>query len=436
MREGITSEIDLRRFAFVGNMNNMPFLYAREMKDLGLDAVLFVDAPHEVKLDRPESVDSSIEYPYPNWLIEIPPPKISPFFKRLSPKLWYRRLIAELNKFDVVILNGNWITLGPYLRDEIIVYALCAGYEIDALCDLDNIHVLASSDHVKALTDVITKKFPFLNLGERIVMPLLRRRLSLQRRGVRRSDGISYYSTGISQRGDQLIAEIMFGKAYRRLELRGFPTKPFKYVEPDPNKRRFTLINYTRFSFLNEQLDNKRNDIMLEGIGLFLQEKGAIDDLEIIFFSKGNPESLERTKEMAAQMDFARYIEWKEPVSLEELFNRIVPDADVVFDQFGAQWLGAGLYAMLVGRPVIANERPEIFRRITGSPSPVCQASTPEEVCEWLVTLYDDRSKIRRIGLESRAYVEKHYDISKTIDFFRFQRIRQDTDEASKVRLT
>ena len=32
--------------------------------------------------------------------------------------------------------------------------------------------------------------------------------------------------------------------------------------------------------------------------------------------------------------------------------------------------------------------------------------------------LYEDRGEIKRIGIESRAYVQKHYSMRKTVDFF------------------
>jgi glycosyltransferase involved in cell wall biosynthesis len=83
--------------------------------------------------------------------------------------------------------------------------------------------------------------------------------------------------------------------------------------------------------------------------------------------------------------------------------------ADVVFDQLGKGTIGmVSLDAMACGRPVIANARPEILEPILGVPSPVCQASTPEEVSQQIARLHFNPGERERIGLASRKYVEQH----------------------------
>ncbi|MCA1608189.1 MAG: hypothetical protein LC730_01870, partial [Acidobacteria bacterium] len=289
---------------------------------------------------------------------------------------------------------------------------------IDALCDLDNLDTLIRSDHVDDLSKRIAAFIPFASRADALIYPFIRRRVRLQREGVRRVDGISYYTKGISPRGDQLIREIMGEKRYRRLEVRGFPTDTPSYAAPGKDRKVFRLLNFTRISFLNEQFDNKRNDVMINGIGQFFDTVGQVDDVEVTFFRKGNPKSIDAAQEMAERLGFANVLRWREPVAFNELFETIVPESDVVFDQFGSQWMGAGVYAMLVGRPVIANERPEIFAHLFEAPSPVCQAKTPEEVAKWLVHLYKNRDEVERIGKESRTYIQKNFDIGKTLEFF------------------
>lgn len=398
-----------KRYAFVGNMNNMPYIYAGAIKRTERDVTIYIDAPPDYKLDRPESYDSTISYPYPGWIKEIPGNQMIHFCKLLLPNIFYAKLIKELNTYDTVILNGMWITLAPYLNQRVIVYSLCAGYEIDTLCDYRNIKTMAQASilHRRWL-------FPFKFLLHIFFWA----KISKQRRGVSRSDGINYYPTGISPRGDELIREMMGEKKYRRLELRGFSESDFGYVEPQMNNNKFIILNFTRFFFLNQQLDNKRNDIMLKGIGSFLKKINFSDDVEILFFNKGDAESLRKAKEIIEKLNYSKYVKWFDEVSQKELFDEIVPKCDVVFDQLGNQWIGAGAFAMMMGRPLIANGRPEVFEPLTGEKSPVCQATTPEEVCFWLEKLYKDRDELKRIGLESRAYVRRHYDLRKTADFF------------------
>lgn len=416
MRKGLIAE-DMR-YAFVGNMNNMSYLFSRAMKTQGIDVVLYLDAPPAYKLDRPEACDPNLSYPYPSWIKEMAMPRLSHFVKRLAPRVFYRKLIKELNSYDVVVLNGNWITLAAYLNKKLTIYSLCAGYEIDVLCDLDNIDIPVESILYKLpwFAKINFAALPLLiNFLSR---PIFKRRISLQRKGILRSDGVNYYPTGISPKGDGLIDEIKGNKKYRRLELRGIPTDEFKYVKPKIHKKKFTIINFTRFSFLTERHDDKRNDIMLEGIGLFLKNIDFKDDIEILFFNKGEEQSLKKAKEIINRLNYSKYVTWSDAIPQEELFSRIVPECDVAFDQLGSQWIGAGLYAMLIGRPVIANGRPEVFESLTKEVSPVCQATTPEEVCYWLKRLYYNREEIKEIGLASRNYVEKHYRIDDTVNFF------------------
>ncbi len=71
---------------------------------------------------------------------------------------------------------------------------------------------------------------------------------------------------------------------------------------------------------------------------------------------------------------------------------------------------------MIVNR--LFDERPEVFEPLTKEISPVCQATTPEEVCYWLTKLYRDRSEINRIGKLSSEYIEKYYNVKDTVAFF------------------
>ena len=84
--------------------------------------------------------------------------------------------------------------------------------------------------------------------------------------------------------------------------------------------------------------------------------------------------------------------------------------SDICFDQFGSSFVAmSGLEAMATGRPVIANGRPEIFEPFVGAPSPLCQASTPAEVCSQLERLAFCLEELARVGLASRNYVEKNF---------------------------
>ena len=387
----------------------MPYMFSKEMRKKSADVTLYLDLPPEFKLDRPEAYDKSLSQALPDWIKEIKPINGRNFHKLRLPKVFLKKFISELNAFDVVVLNGMWIALAPYLDKKLKIYALCAGYDIDTLADLESSKKIAKNALAK---NRLLSPFKFL------LDSYYKRAIGQQRKGIARADGINYYPTGISKRGDEIISEIKGDRKYTRLELRGFPVEDFKYSKVDENKENFTILNFTRFFFLTDDRENKRNDIMLEGIGLFLKEIGFKENVEILLFQKGDEASLAKAREIIERLQYSKFVTWLGEVSQEELFSRIVPGCDVAFDQLGNQWIGAGAFVMAMGRPLIANGRPEIFEPLTGEKSPVCQATTAEEVCFWLKKLYSDRSEINRIGLESKNYIEKHYSIENTINFF------------------
>jgi hypothetical protein len=195
----------------------------------------------------------------------------------------------------------------------------------------------------------------------------------------------------------------------------GLDCEKFAYSEPDPRKENFEILNMTRFNFRSTRNDNKRNDIMIEGIGRFVRENKIERGLKVTFFEKG--EDTPAAKALCESVGIERFVSWQKVVKLNELIP-FFRNADVAFDQLGSQWVGSGVYSMLVGRPLIANGRPELLEPFQNEVSPVCQATTVEEVSRWLTALYLDRSLVRSVGRASSDYIRKHYDVNRDVDFY------------------
>jgi len=309
------------KYAFLGNMNNMGFALSREMKKRGLDVTLFVDADKVYLLDRPESFDETISLPYPQWIIELNKEEKEQIKKPFLLPLNKNRYLKLLKDFDVIILNGYWISLGKFIPKEKKVINFFAGFDLDVLADLNNVNYLLAKEKNTLLTKLLK---PFFKLKYKIV-------IKQHRAGIRRADGINYFPKGINPAGDILIEEIKGGTSYKRLELRGFPFENVTY-KPYQKKDVFTILNFTRFFFLDKNRnDNKRNDIMIEGIADFVNNnKDAHLNLEVIFFEKG--EDLEEAKRMCDELKISKFIIWKKPVTQSEL-NTLIVECDVAFDQ-------------------------------------------------------------------------------------------------------
>ena len=94
-------------------------------------------------------------------------------------------------------------------------------------------------------------------------------------------------------------------------------------------------------------------------------------------------------------------------------------DADIVIDQLNAGWYGLfAIECMALGKPVVTFLRDEAVRRTEeafGVEVPVVSA-TAETLRERLRPLIADAGERRRIGVASRAYVERVHDVEQIAD--------------------
>lgn len=397
------------KIVFLGNMNNLTYYTAQELKKRGFDITFIVDADKKNLLDRPESWNKILSNAYPDWIKEMLLPDNLKAFKFSMPLIFLKKYIELINQYDVIFLNGFWISLAKYIKPGKKIITIFAGYDLDVLADYSSAGILAdnfykdSSAYVRIIPHFIPKL-------------LFKKVIGQQRKGIQRADVVNYYSTGVNPEADKLLNNIKAGQIFQRLEYRGFDCDKFPYKEPLSFNHKFTILNITRFFYLTNRNDNKRNDIMIKGIGRFLKKNSLTPaDVEILFFEKGG--DIADAKILCDQHGLTPFISWQQQTSAEDL-NAYFAVCDVAFDQLGAQWIGAGLFSMLTGRPLIANGRPEVFEKQFNGKSPVCQAISEEQVEMWLTTLYKDRHLVKEIGLASREYVLRHYSIDNTVNYY------------------
>ena len=93
--------------------------------------------------------------------------------------------------------------------------------------------------------------------------------------------------------------------------------------------------------------------------------------------------------------------------------------ADVVLDQLNAGWYGMlAIEAMALGKPVVTFLHDEATRRTEeafGTRVPIVRADR-ENLVETLRPLAESAAERRRIGAESRAYVEQVHDLERVAD--------------------
>lgn len=170
------------------------------------------------------------------------------------------------------------------------------------------------------------------------------------------------------------------------------------------------LFNGTRLTWVKpiepgrSPLDYKGTDTLVRGLGLFVKRHPGAP-IEVRVVRKGM--HVAQTEQLVRDEGLGGVVTWLEEMPLRD-FYRELAQADIVFEQFDEGAVGmTGLDAMALGKPLVANGRPEIFTRAIGQPLPLCQAATPEEVCAQLERLVPDAAARSAVGLLARRYVER-----------------------------
>jgi glycosyltransferase involved in cell wall biosynthesis len=111
-------------------------------------------------------------------------------------------------------------------------------------------------------------------------------------------------------------------------------------------------------------------------------------------------------------------LELVEGLHHDEAFSRYRA-ADIVVDQLNAGWYGVfAIEAMALGKPVVTFLREEPVRRTEkalGVRVPIVSA-TKDDLVDRLRPLVESAAERRRIGAESRAYVERVHDLEQVAD--------------------
>jgi len=124
---------------------------------------------------------------------------------------------------------------------------------------------------------------------------------------------------------------------------------------------------------------------------------------------KGTAHVIEACEQLAVELDIVEGLRHDEA---RERYAR----ADIVVDQLNAGWHGVfALEAMALGKPVVSHLKPDVVERSAeafGVEVPIVPA-TGETLADALRPLVEDAALRRRVGAESRAYVEQVHDIDR-----------------------
>lgn len=421
-------------------------MLARALKGKGHDVLFIVEDAS--RLNRPENRYADISTPYPGWIKDYSPLPLwlvsNPIDKNIQKKI-----IADLQNCDLVLLNGYPIRFAQEIKRPHFV--LLTGSDLLPLADLQHVNDLFTTYeellHKEGVLPQgsekakLAKKRGYFNFAEKVTGVELfniyknedyfkprgpwynlwfmasykswaRKQIVNQRRSIRSAIGHLFFSKGVVPKGDLLLSEIGAPESKRLFNLM-VDTESTAFVSAPANAvpRIFNLarLNWHRNDGAPKDfsdIDYKGNDVMIKGIALYAK-KNPGQNLDVRLVRKGK--DVERTVALCSELGISQHVTWLSEMSQQEVLEEY-KQADIVFDQLDKSIVAMGGFeAMATGRPLIANSRPEIFEKLLGEKTAICQAETAAEVCEWLEKLLNDKTYREEIGKRSRQFVEKHF---------------------------
>lgn len=379
----------MKKIAFLGSANALGMMYAIELRKQGFKVTYIVTTPRSDTLSRPEFHYPELHYPYDEWIKE----KIitNPILANLFANQFLGDLIKLLNNHDLVVLSGYYLMLANHLKCKKIAF-LSYGSDLDVWCNKSNYRLHASN--------AVKFKKPIRSIASLLAIKKMRS-------AFKKCNLLITFPMGLSKERDDILIENSKnwnGETIYRFDISFHPliNADRSFVK---NNEKLVLLCAARCSFIPEKdsspSDMKGIDIILKGIAKYAKCTKSIFEFHII--EKGK--DLQETKNLATELGINNVIVWHKEMPFVELV-KLYEKSHICFDQTSNSWLGAiGLYALYLGRPLIANSRKDILNEIWHNSSSVCEAQTPDEVADWLYKL-ENPSLREKIHFQSMKFAE------------------------------
>ena len=394
---------------FMGSMNAMPMMYAWELRKKGYNVIYFVDAPVSDSLSRPENHFVDIDYPYPNWIIELklPTQMLLPFFPKIFAKKLIKIIKSRSDKIiNCIILNGLFVSLAPWLKSQGRIIALSHGSDLDVWANRDNYNNLANLFCSRS----IFKFFPKL-----ISKKLIKFAVFKQYDGFSVLNSLIYFPRGFNKSGD-IIVKSLKKEGVNIFERYDISFEPLNGISRIFKKNEDKLIIFSGVRFLYKTFPegnrdySKGNDLIIRGIALY---KNRNKNIEVHFVEKG--EDVIHAKNLCKELGLNEVIIWHKEMPFKELIN-IYLKSDICFDQLGAHWMGAiGAYALYLGKPLIANVNRATELGVFPIKNPILSVKDEFEVFNALVELENNEFRFETSNA-SKKFVEAEMGCEKLLN--------------------
>ena len=406
----MASPRQLRRIDCVGNANNYILLIALALRDMGIDAHLHLTMGGE--RDQPEALYPEYATNYPAWIHDWRTDKTH-LDLRSSPDV-VRELCAVLAQADGLLLNFDSVALGSLLAKPCV-------------CVLTGTDLYDFSTPGQLLNSFYGTAGNLSRSDARHYQTQLLHTLR-QRAAIRNACGFTFFPKGLLPKADAILHNIGVHQE-RRISLMLADTVTQTYI-PQPFRREMRILYGARLSWDIgagdcTELDDKGTDVFLRAFARYIRSGGKA---RLRLFRVGA--RLAEAETMVRELHMESHVDWCDHLP-QHAFNEALEEADLVVDQTGTSHIGMAVVdAMTKGRPVLA-KAPDMALWGIGEDLPICHAATEDDICSWLQRLDGDPALRERIGLASRAFVEKHWSASiaaqKITHALRFG--EQNTDE-------
>ena len=366
-------------------MNNNNFALMRYLRDLGLDAHLFL-FDNEIEHFMPES---------DTWEL----PRWSPFIHRLdfgnNPRhllLRWRRLAAAFVGFEYVVGSG----LTPALFHR-------AGKRLDLFYPY--------SPGVEYFDAVwMAGMFDTAGWAKRLFYRFVRKH---QARGIQGARSC----TNLDMGGKTEAALARLGRSFHRISvpmvypgdevaLSALPEWLCQLIQ-DATAHRLSIVSHSRqhwirpdgYSAEEWRVATKHNDYLLRGFAAYCQRVPTANPL-LLLFDYGK--DVEASKALIGELGIAPRVRWVPRCSRREILQ-LLRRADVCVAEFMEEgiWGGTAWEALACGRPVIqsVNFSGEGYRAFAGQDlPPILAARSTEDVTRHLLALHADEAGRMRVG--------------------------------------
>ena len=419
------------KVAILGNMNNNNFSLLRYLRDLNIDATLFLykndgsffSSHFDYKSDtfevekwekyiiRTEIIDSRSQIIGINFFLNIYLYISNKFFNLLSkgivtknsPSVFFikKYLKKKLGGYDVIIGTGIAPSLFYLCDMKLDIYAPYA-FGIEYFDCYETRNLIQSKN--------IVKKYIYKRLKQIQYMGLKKTKI------INTQFGVTFETLKKNSLHFYPLDYPMVYLSENHLKLFDANNKSFNFL----GEYDFVVLSHSRHIWINENSDekndwdlyeNKHNNWLIESF-TSIKKKYPKKKLLLILFEYGKDVKI--SKKLCKKLKIENSVIWCKKMDRKEILG-LINKVDVVASEFytgeGIMWGGCGWEALIMGKPLIVgfNFKKDNFVKNFGfPPPPILGVKNKKDILKHLEKLISKPKYTSKIGIESKEWFEEY----------------------------